>query len=132
MKLIFVYIIYRIKDIEKMPFIDYPPLEIGPENSFNYPPSNSSFTVKYSLTTPPRNRARITPSNYPPLEFSPSLRPWRGSFSHTFLCRKQTLASATFAKDLGKLFFIPSYATAYNLCSSRLFRKLHHEIIIEN
>ena len=61
---------------------------------------------------PPSKSGRKTPSTTPPLEFTELQRPpGRGSFSHTFLFRKQTLASATTAKDLGKLFFIPSYAT---------------------
>ena len=100
------------------------PLEIGPENSFNYPPPRIHGT---SLTTPPRNRAgkllQLPPPlslsnsrnfiDYPPSNFHPAT-PLGGDRSHTFLFRKQkqTLASATTPKDLGKLFFIPSYATA--------------------
>ena len=49
--------------------IDYPPpLEIGPENSVNYPPSNSRNP---STTPPPRNRAeKLRQLPPPPLEFT--------------------------------------------------------------
>ena len=43
-----------------------PPLEIGPENSFNYPPSNSQNFIDYP---PPRNRAGKL-LQLPPLEFT--------------------------------------------------------------
>ena len=62
-----------------------PPLEIGPENSFNYPPSNSRDFIDY----PPRNRAGKlpTPSNFgidgssSPATFKVWLRP-RGECFH--------------------------------------------------
>ena len=44
-----------------------PPLEIGPENSFNYPPSNSQNFIDYP---PPSKSGRKTPSTTPPLEFT--------------------------------------------------------------
>ena len=113
-----------------MPFIDYPPrnragklLQLPPlefttpsttppsnsRNFIDYPPSKSGR--KTPSTTPPSNSRNFI--DYPPSNFHPDA-PGRGSFSHTFLFRKQTLASATTAKDLGKLFFIPSYATDVN------------------
>ena len=39
-----------------------PPLEIGPENSFNCPPSNSQNFIDY----PPSKSGRKTPSTTPP------------------------------------------------------------------
>ena len=90
-------------------FIDYPTLEIGPENSLNYPPSKLGrkspsitpleFTELHRLppsklgrktlsttpTTPPRNWAGKVPQ-LPPLEFTelhrlPPSRNWAGKLS---------------------------------------------------
>ena len=52
----------RIYEPHTSYLIDYPSLEIGPENSINYPPSNSRTS---STTPPPRNRAKKL-VNYPP------------------------------------------------------------------
>ena len=53
-------------------FIDYPPLEIGPENHSNYPPSNLRKFIDYPppLEIGPENHSNYPPP--PPLEFTGS------------------------------------------------------------
>ena len=76
---IFFYVILVFKELR---LLDYTPaLEIGPENSVNYPPPLSN--LRNPSTTPPRNRAGKlrqlppppsnlrNPSTTPPLEIGP-------------------------------------------------------------
>ena len=50
----------KLHQLPPLEFIDYPPLEIMPENSINYPPSNSRKLIDY----PPSKSGRKTPCSF--------------------------------------------------------------------